>query len=162
MSAVFCGRRNCWRRGAAIRQTRNACARSRTAPFCACSPSRRNWVSRFSRTASFAGRISWAISRTRSKDLTSATASRAVGARRSPAGPSLGKGRVAGVVVEKLRAVRPLTGHEVAVHAAAQPGRDQDDAAERHAVPGDFVQARPVREGLPNLLGAARGTSSRS
>src|ERR1700690_2146672 len=30
----------------------------------------------------------------------------------TPAAPSLGKGRVAGVVVEKLRAVRPLTGHE--------------------------------------------------
>src|SRR5579863_7436252 len=30
-----------------------------------------------------------------------------------PAAPSLGSGRVAGVVVEKLRVIRPLTGHEV-------------------------------------------------
>jgi 5-methyltetrahydropteroyltriglutamate--homocysteine methyltransferase len=40
----------------------------------------------------------------------------------SPAAPSLGKGRVAGVVVEKLRAVRPLTGHELPFMQQHSPG----------------------------------------
>lgn len=38
------------------------------------------------------------------------------------AAPSLGKGRVAGVVVEKLRAVRPLTGHELPFLKQHSPG----------------------------------------
>ena len=40
----------------------------------------------------------------------------------APAGPTLGKGRVAGVVVEKLRAVRPLTGHELPFMKQHSPG----------------------------------------
>jgi 5-methyltetrahydropteroyltriglutamate--homocysteine methyltransferase len=40
----------------------------------------------------------------------------------APSGPTLGKGRVAGVVVEKLRAVRPLTGHELPFMKAHSPG----------------------------------------
>src|SRR5271169_166066 len=36
--------------------------------------------------------------------------------------PSLGRGRVAGVVVEKLRAVRPLTGHELPFLKQHSPG----------------------------------------
>jgi 5-methyltetrahydropteroyltriglutamate--homocysteine methyltransferase len=40
----------------------------------------------------------------------------------APTGPSLGKGRVAGVVVEKLRAVRPLTGHELPFMKQHSPG----------------------------------------
>lgn len=39
-----------------------------------------------------------------------------------PAGPSLGKGRVAGVVVEKLRVIRPLTGHELPFLKQHSPG----------------------------------------
>jgi len=38
------------------------------------------------------------------------------------AAPSLGRGRVAGVVVEKLRAVRPLTGHELPFLKQHSPG----------------------------------------
>ena len=37
-------------------------------------------------------------------------------------GPTLGKGRVAGVVVEKIRAVRPLTGHELPFLNHHSPG----------------------------------------
>jgi 5-methyltetrahydropteroyltriglutamate--homocysteine methyltransferase len=40
----------------------------------------------------------------------------------APSGPTLGKGRVAGVVVEKLRAVRPLTGHELPFMKQHSPG----------------------------------------
>src|ERR1700684_4237866 len=40
----------------------------------------------------------------------------------APSDPTLGKGRVAGVVVEKLRAVRPLTGHELPFMKAHSPG----------------------------------------
>jgi 5-methyltetrahydropteroyltriglutamate--homocysteine methyltransferase len=40
----------------------------------------------------------------------------------APSGSTLGKGRVAGVVVEKLRAVRPLTGHEVPFMKQHAPG----------------------------------------
>jgi 5-methyltetrahydropteroyltriglutamate--homocysteine methyltransferase len=40
----------------------------------------------------------------------------------APSGPTLGKGRVAGVVVEKLRAVRPLTGHELPFLKQHAPG----------------------------------------
>jgi 5-methyltetrahydropteroyltriglutamate--homocysteine methyltransferase len=38
------------------------------------------------------------------------------------AAPTLGSGRVAGVVIEKLRAVRPLTGHEVPFLKQHSPG----------------------------------------
>src|ERR1700723_2247496 len=40
----------------------------------------------------------------------------------SQAAPSLGRGRVAGVVVEKLRVVRPLTGHELPFLKQHSPG----------------------------------------
>jgi 5-methyltetrahydropteroyltriglutamate--homocysteine methyltransferase len=40
----------------------------------------------------------------------------------SPGGSMLGRGRVAGVVVEKLRAVRPLTGHELPFLRKHSPG----------------------------------------
>ncbi len=40
----------------------------------------------------------------------------------APKAPSLGRGRVAGVVVEKLRAVRPLTGHELPFLKQHSPG----------------------------------------
>jgi 5-methyltetrahydropteroyltriglutamate--homocysteine methyltransferase len=40
----------------------------------------------------------------------------------APKAPSLGRGRVAGVVVEKLRAVRPLTGHELPFLIQHSPG----------------------------------------
>ena len=40
----------------------------------------------------------------------------------APSGPTLGKGRVAGVVVEKLHAVRPLTGHELPFMKQHSPG----------------------------------------
>jgi 5-methyltetrahydropteroyltriglutamate--homocysteine methyltransferase len=40
----------------------------------------------------------------------------------APSGPTLGKGRVAGVVIEKLRAVRPLTGHELPFLKQHSPG----------------------------------------
>jgi 5-methyltetrahydropteroyltriglutamate--homocysteine methyltransferase len=39
-----------------------------------------------------------------------------------PAAPSLGSGRVAGVVIEKLRVIRPLTGHEVPFLKQHSPG----------------------------------------
>src|SRR5579862_1158315 len=39
-----------------------------------------------------------------------------------PGGSTLGRGRVAGVVVEKLRAVRPLTGHELPFLKQHSPG----------------------------------------
>jgi 5-methyltetrahydropteroyltriglutamate--homocysteine methyltransferase len=40
----------------------------------------------------------------------------------APSGPTLGKGRVSGVVVEKLRAVRPLTAHELPFMKQHSPG----------------------------------------
>jgi 5-methyltetrahydropteroyltriglutamate--homocysteine methyltransferase len=40
----------------------------------------------------------------------------------APKAPSLGRGRVAGVVVEKLRAERPLTGHELPFLKQHSPG----------------------------------------
>jgi len=40
----------------------------------------------------------------------------------APSGPSLGRGRVAGVVVDKIRAVRPLTGHELPFLKQHSPG----------------------------------------
>ena len=45
-----------------------------------------------------------------------------------------------------------------AVPEGPQPGRDQDDAAERHPVPGHRLQARDVTDArLPRPLGAALG-----
>ena len=40
----------------------------------------------------------------------------------APSGPTLGRGRVAGVVVDKIRAVRPLTGHELPFMKQHSPG----------------------------------------
>ena len=55
---------------------------------------------------------------------------------------------VAGVVSGKLRAVRQPDGTRAAVPEGPLPRRLQDDAAERHPVPGDRVQARHHRQGL--------------
>ena len=75
----------------------------------------------------------------------------------APSGAVAWQGRVAGVVVEKLRAVRPLTGHELPFLKQHQPGPDQDDAAERDAVPGDFLEARAIGESVSDIFRDAVG-----
>ena len=162
-SAAFCGRRSLLdARMARSAESRSGCARLRTAPSCACWRSKRNWDSTFSRTANFADRISWAISPTRSRDSTSATAWRGAGRRRRQPAPSLGQGpggrRRGGEASRGSPADRART----AFPEAAQSGRDQDDAAERHAVSGDLLQARadPRRPIRPTRR--CCGTSSRS
>ena len=122
-SAVFCDRKQLMEARRSDPPNPERLHEIEDVPFCACSPSRRNWASTSSPTVSFAavefhGRFhrrgrGFRLRRRRGAQLGYGAAGRV---RR------LASGRVAGVVVEKLRAVRPLTGHELPFLKQHSPG----------------------------------------
>ena len=134
---------------------RSACARSRTGTCCACSPASATSGSRSSPTASSAGANFMSDFYGRGGRLRHGDAVARiwqVGATAAAHGEQRHRHRDA-------EAPAAPTAHRARapVPEAAQPRRDQDDAAQRHPVPGDRLQARRHGRGLPRPFRAALG-----